>query len=205
MFNQGCWSSSKHPGLGENLIYAWVHALEKAKIECPMPPTTVLKLTEEEIRRVGNFCKKVKNMKTMRNVLMECHGESGQTFWDHHWTVEAGIHLLKRADTNLFISRRHSSSDVDRLKREAPGRVFFVGDLSIRECAELFNRCQVFMSVSSGLSNACNTDWCKNDIKWVETVNSHTVTSAPIRKEGKIFWMKNDLPAFKKMLADNGI
>lgn len=205
MFNQGTWASSKHPELGENLIYAWVHALEKAQIKCPMPPQSILKLTEEEIRRVSAFCKKIPEFKSKRNILMECHGESGQTFWDHNWTVEAGLHLLRRQDTNLFISRRHSSSDVDRLKREAPGRVYFVGNLSIRECAELFNRCQVFMSVSSGLSNACNTNWCKDDIKWVETVNSHAVTSAPIRKEGKIFWFENNLAKFKMMLSENGI
>ena len=205
MFNQECWVSSHHPELGVNLIYAWVHALERAGINCPIPPQSVLKLTENEIRRVSDFCEKIKDFKTKRNVLMECHGESGQTFWDHTWTVEVGIYLLKHKDTNLFISRRHSSSDVNRLKQEAPGRVYFVGDLSLRECAELFNRCQIFMSVSSGLSNACNTDWCKDDIKWIETVNSHAVTSAPIRKKDKIFWLENDLDKFKKMLSENGI
>lgn len=205
MFNQGCWNSSKHPELGENLIYAWVHALEKAGVECPMPPQTVMRLTEEELRRVSTFCKRVPEMKSRRNVLMECHGESGQTFWDHNWTVQVGLHLLQEGNTNLFISRRHSSSDVARLKKEAPNRVFFVGDLSIRECAELFNRCQIFMSVSSGLSNACNTNWCSNEITWIETVNSPTVTSAPVRSEGKTFWHKNDLNKFLEMLKENGI
>ena len=205
MFNPGCWSSNEHPELKENLIYAWVHALEKIGIECPMPPQSILKLTNEEINRVSNFCKKIKRFKESRNILMECHGESGQTFWDHNWTVEVGIYLLQDKNTNLFISRRHTSSDIDRLQQEAPGRVYFVGDLSIRECAELFNRCQIFFSVSSGLSNACNTNWCKNDIKWIETVNSHVVTSAPIRKEGKVFWFENNLTKFKTMLSENGI
>lgn len=205
MFNPGCWSSSKYPGLGENLIYAWVHALERENIECPMPPTSVLRLTTEEVKSVDHYCSHIKNMGSMRNILMECHGESGQTFWDHHWTIEVCSHLLGNSDTNLFISRKNSSSDIEQLKRIAPGRIHFVGGLSIRQCAELFNRCQIFFSVSSGLSNACNTDWCKKDITWIETINSHAVASAPIRKEGKIFWLENNIANFKKMLVDNGI
>jgi hypothetical protein len=205
MFNHGCWCSSRHPGLGENLIYAWVHALERVGIECPMPPQSILRLTEAEIQKVSAFCGRIPEIESKRNVLMECHGESGQTFWDPNWTVAVGLHLVRRPDTNLFISRRHSSSDVDRIKQEAPNRVFFVGDLSLRECAELFNRCQIFMSVSSGLSNACNTNWCTNDITWIETVNSQVVTSAPIRSEGKIFWHENNLQKFIQMLEERGI
>jgi hypothetical protein len=164
-----------------------------------------LRLTEQEINRVANFCKKIKDMKKARNILMEVHGESGQTFWNHHWTIDVAKHLLADPKTNLFISRRHNSSDVEELQRHAPGRVYFVGDLSLRECAELFNRCQAFFSVSSGLSNACNTNWCKNDITWVETTNADSVTSAPIRNDGKIFWYQDDRGAFLKMLKDRGI
>lgn len=205
MFNPGRWASIKHEELGENLIYAWVNALESAGIECPMPPQSILRLVEAETEKVSNFCKKIPDFKNKRNVLMECHGESGQTFWNDSWTYDIGVHLLQDPNTNLFISCIHTHHHVDALKKEAPGRVYFVGGLSIRECAELFNGCQVFMSVSSGLSNACNTNWCKKDIKWIETVNSHVVTSAPIRKEGKIFWLENDITKFKTMLSENGI
>lgn len=205
MFNPENWTSIDHPEIGVNLICAWIRALEHAKIPYKWPLETSLRLTEAELQRVAGFCKKIKNMKQMRNVLMEVHGESGQTFWDHTWTILACKHLLAHPQTNLFISRRHNSSDVEELQKHAPGRVYFVGDLSLRECAELFNRCQVFFSISSGLSNACNTNWCRNDILWVETVNSPSVTSAPIRKDGKIFWTKDDKKAFIEMLKSKGI
>ena len=205
MFNPGNWASIKHEELGENLIYAWVNALESAGIECPMPPQSILKLTENETNKISNFCKKIPDFKDKRNVLMECHGESGQTFWNDSWTYEVGDYLLQDPNTNLFISCIHTCHHVDALKIKAPGRVYFVGDLSIRECAELFNRCRIFMSVSSGLSNACNTNWCKKDIIWIETINSNAVTSAPMRKEGKIFWFENDVIKFKTMLSENGI
>lgn len=205
MFNPSNWTSIKHPELGTNLICAWIRALEHANIPYKLPLETLLRLTKAEIRRVAAFCKKIKNMKRMRNILMEVHGESGQTFWDHHWTIDIGKYLLSKENTNLFISRRHNSDDVKELRKIAPDRVFFVGDLNLRECAELFNRCQIFFSVSSGLSNACNTNWCKKDITWIETTNSESATSAPIRKEGKIFWYKNDRKIFLEMLQDNKI
>jgi len=205
MFNHGHWNSSRHPGLGENLIYAWVHALEQANIECPIPPQSVLGLTEAEVKKVAIFRAGIPEMGNRRNILMECEGESGQTFWDPGWTHAVGAHLVQDKNTNLFISRREPSSGVIELKKKAPDQVFFVGDLSLRECAELFNHCQVFISVSSGLSNACNTNWCKNDITWVEVVNSQVVTSAPIRSENKIFWYENNQPKFITMLKERGI
>lgn len=205
MFNPNCWSSSRHPELGENLIYAWVNALEKEGVECEIPPTSILKLTQEEVSSIDNYCSNIPNMGSMRNILMECHGESGQTFWDHNWTIEVCDHLLSDHNTNLFISRKNSSSDIEQLRRAALGRVHFVGGLSIRQCAELFNRCQIFFSVSSGLSNACNTDWCRKDTRWIEVINSKTVTSAPIRRSNKIFWYSNNIQEFKKMLMDNSI
>jgi hypothetical protein len=205
MYNPDKWNSVKHPKFGDNLIYAWVRALEEHKIPYTLPLETSLRLSQPEISRVVKFREKVKDFDRSRNILMEVHGESGQTFWDHTWTIVAGKYLLKHKYTNLFISRRHNSGDIQELSQSAPGRVYFVGDLSIRECAELFNHCDAFFSVSSGLSNACNTNWCKNDIKWVETINSPAVTSAPIRKEGKVFWTHNDKKEFLKMLGEEGL
>lgn len=205
MYNGDMWQSKIHPELGKNLIYAWVRALEEADIPYELPLETTMRLTSHEINNATKFRRKVKSFNQSRNILMEIHGESGQTFWDHNWTLMVGKYLLKDEKTNLFISRKHSSGEIQELVKFAPGRVFFAGSLSIRECAELFNHCDAFFSVSSGLSNACNTNWCKNDIKWIETVNSPTVTSAPIRKEGKVFWMHDDKKKFLEMLEDEGL
>ncbi len=202
MINGDKWTSIKYGELGTNLINAWVRALEEANIPFSLPLETILVLTPNEIANVNNFCSQA-NMHS-RNILMEVEGLSGQTFWNHHWTERVGKHLL-RGDTNLFLSRRVSGQDVAALERHAPGRIYFVGGLTIRECAELFNRCDIFFSVSSGLSNACNTNWCKKNGKWIETVNSDAVSSAPIRNEGKIFWTDNNLDHFMDMLVQHGI
>tara|TARA_R110000751_G_C13762130_1_gene479322 strand:+ start:863 stop:1909 length:1047 start_codon:yes stop_codon:yes gene_type:complete len=202
MINPGRWSSEKHPELGENLIYSWVRSLEDQNIKVDLPLETIMELTKEEIKRVDDFCSPV-NM-DCRNIIMEIHGESGQTFWDHRWTQKVGEYLLDH-NTNLFISRKHTGDDIANLKDIARNRIIFAGDLSIRECAELFNRCDIFFSISSGLSNACNTNWCKKDIVWVEAVNSLACSSSPIRSKGKIFWHENDVDKFINMLKKNKI
>ena len=192
MYNTGNWNSSKHPGLGENLIYAWVHALEKANIECPMPPQTILKLTEEEVAKVTAFREKIPEMGSRRTNIMEVHGESGQTFWNDTWTKRVVSHLCSKGEI-VFISHRNAHA---QLEAEFRGLCYSVNGLSIRECAELYNHCDKFFSISSGLSNACNTDWCRNDVEWIEVINSMVVSSAPIRSKNKTFWHENDLDKF---------
>ncbi len=204
MFNHGNWNSLRHPELGDNIICAWIRALEHAGIQYDWPVETVLRLTEQEIIKVKQFVQQISSMSESRNILMEVHGESGQSFWNPTWTMEVAKHLLN-GSTNLFISRHNNSYDVQELQRIAPNRVFFVGHLTLRECAELFNYCQSFFSVSSGLSNACNTNWCKKDIQWFEVTNSPAVTSAPVRSENKVFWHTNDIEVFINMLKSRGV
>jgi hypothetical protein len=198
------WSSSAHPQLGENLICVWYEQLTKLGIKYEAPLKSVLRLTEQEQEKVADFVSSIPNFSNSRNILMEISAESGQTFWNHGWT-EAVIRYFLNGNTNVFVSSRHVTKEVTRLNNESRGRVRFVGHLSIRECAELFNYCQIFQSISSGLSNACNTDHCKTDITWLEVVNSFAVTSAPIRSDGKLFWYKNDLDEYLAKLRSMGI
>lgn len=192
MFNHSCWCSSRNPTLGENLIYAWVHALERENIEIEMPPTSILRLKKDEIDKVDVFCKSVAQFSSKRKNIMEVHGESGQSFWNDKWTMAVVDKLCSRNEI-VFISSRRPYTE---LQNKYSNLCYCVDKLSIRECAELFNRCDKFFSISSGLSNACNTDWCKKDIEWVEVINSMVVSSSPIRKDNKTFWMENDLDKF---------
>jgi ADP-heptose:LPS heptosyltransferase len=205
MFNPEYWTSLKHPDLGHNLIYAWVRALENADIKYELPLETILRLRDDEIKNVREYIRSVESFSNRRNILMEVQGESGQTHWGPQWTHATVKYLLKEPNTNIFISRKNSGNDVDELKSLSPGNVHFVGHLSIRECAELFNHCDAFLSVSSGLSNACNTNWCRKDIKWFEAINSYSVSSAPIRSTGKAFWCDNNLDGYLNLLRNNGM
>ncbi len=202
MFNHGNWTSVKNPQLGTNLICAWVRAIEDLNADYTLPLETILRLTPTETSNVASFLSKIPNRK--KNILMEVHGESGQTHWTPEWTVRVGKYLTQK-DYNLFISRSFDSGDIDELRRFAPGRVYFAGKLSIRECAELFNHCDAFLSVSSGLSNACNTNWCKKTGQWFEVTNSPAATSSVIRSENKIFYHDNNLDGYISLLHDHGL
>jgi hypothetical protein len=202
MINPDKWESIKNNHLGVNLICAWIRALEDNDIKYKLPLETVLQLTDKEVATVDQFCENIPMNR--RNILMETHGESGQTYWDTEWTKKVGEHLLD-GNTNIFVSRQHRCEGTEYLQNISEDNVWFAGKLSIRECAELFNKCDAFFSVSSGLSNACNTNWCKNDIIWVESTNSQGCSSFPLRSKGKLFWHDYSIIDFIEMLKKNNI
>lgn len=196
MYNPDKRCSKRHPEWGTNLIYSWVRALEDKDVDYDLPLETVMFLTGEEMERVDKFVSTVSNFESRTKNLMEIHGESGQTFWNSEWTNAVVQKLCSRGEI-VFISHRHG---VPELARKFPGLCYNVNTLSIRECAELFNRCDKFFSVSSGLSNACNTNWCRNDIEWIETINNWHDSSAPIRSDNKSFWYDQSLSKFLSAL-----
>ena len=198
LFNPDKRSSIKHPEWGVNIVYSWVRALEDNDIEYEIPLETILQLTDEEIENVKSYLLSL-NLKQSRRILMEIEGESGQSHWNGRWTDKV-INHLSRGDNDIFVSCKSWDSSLRKLPN-----VHFVGHLSIRECAELYNHCDVFLSVSSGLSNACNTNWCKKDIKWIEAVNSMAASSAAVRACGKIYWLNNDVDGYIECLRSNGI
>lgn len=195
--NPGKWSSSNNPKWGENLIFAWVRALEDNDIEYTNLET-IMRLTDQEV----NNAKKVINNIQGKRALMEIDGESGQSPFNPQWTKSVGDFLCS-IGYNLLISHKSKRRDIAELESRNKGKVHWVGKLSIRECAELFNSSDLFISVSSGLSNACNTSWCKNDIKWFEVVNSKTCSSSAIRESGKHFYHSSNLEGFMSLLKKN--
>lgn len=188
------WSSGLYPELGENLMLSWCKALEKINVHYTLPLTTLLYPTEQEKKNVQDWMQK--NIKTQeRKALLEVEGESGQSFWNPEWTNQT-VQLLASIGITSIISKKYLTGEVQDLMRRYPDKVLFCGDLSIRECSILYNHCDIFFSISSGLSNACNTQLCTRHQIWIETVNSEVPSSMPLRKFGKKFWLKNDLKEF---------
>lgn len=200
IFNHDKWSCINHQEWGENIVFAWVRALEDQGIPYGDRLVTTMKLTDEEITTANEFFEKLP--KGRRNILMEIHGESGQTPWTHHWTMAVGKYLCETG-CNIIISHKDDRGDIQTLRENHRGQVFWAGSLSIRECAQLFNKCDAFISVSSGLSNACNTDWCQeSETKWFEVANSRTCSSAAIKDKNKNYWFSNDMNGFIELLKE---
>ena len=196
-YNPDKRSSIRHPELGSNIIYAWVRALEDHGIDYSLPLETILNLTPTEINKVDQFVAHIPHFGNHRKNIMEISGESGQTFFNNTW-AEAIITKLCTRGEMVFISHKFG---IPALAQKFPTLCYNANTLSIRECAELFNRCYKFFSVSSGLSNACNSNWCKKDIEWVEIIKSASDSSAPIRSVGKVFWLEDDLNKFLKTIS----
>jgi hypothetical protein len=193
LYNSGGWAC-KYNELGENLILSWANTLDK---HYELPLKTIMLLSDDEKQRADSFFDQHTHGKNGPYILMEVEGESGQSFWNHDWTESVCNSLISQYSATIFISKRMKTGEITSLQHQHGDKIVFVGDLSIRECAQIFNRCDAFFSVSSGLSNACNTNWCKkNYIKWVEVTNSRACSSAPIRSNHKTFWHNNNLSEF---------
>jgi ADP-heptose:LPS heptosyltransferase len=187
------WSSNLHPELGENLILAWVNTLESMDIKYDYPLETELYLTSEEMENINNFINKLNRRDGV--VLMECEGESGQSFWSNRWTTSIIDYLTKRNKTILVSCRNQIKT--------FHNNVIWVGNMSIRTVSGIFDHCDAFISVSSGLSNACNVIQRSKNVKWFEVVNSLTCSSNVIRSDGKIFHHDNNIDSFIKKLEIN--
>jgi len=203
MFCPDSWTSIKHGELGTSFMCSWIRGLEDHDIPYELPLELVLNPYQCEIDKIDNYYNSLPN-KNSYKVLMEVHGESGQSQWDCNWTmVFVERFLSHKENSTIFISKREFTGEIKTLSERYGNKVVFVGDLSLRECACLFNKCDMFISVSSGLSNYCNSNYCKKDIKWFEVVNSEAISSRIIRTAGKEFWYYNNLDGFVNLVISN--
>lgn len=186
------WASSIYPELGENLILAWVNTLESLGVEYNFPIETGLYLTDEEVKESDEFVESIKNDND--KVLIECGGESGQSFWNDEWTKQISEYLIK-SDKTVIISCLKDP----KIKKP---NVHWVGKMSIRVVSGIFDHCYAFISTSSGLSNACNVVQRSENVKWFEVVNSLSCSSNVVGSRSKIFWHKNDIKSFIEMLEE---
>lgn len=197
-------NSLKHPEFGNNLICTFMRALEEEGIDYKFPVKTQLRLGIDEINEVNKFINNIGfNTYNPRFILMEVHGESGQTYWNDNWTNKVLDYLTTDPNNIIFVSRRELTKNVKSFIDNGKN-VIDASKLSLRCCGELFNRCDVFIGVSSGLTNICNTSWCKKNIQWFEAVNSPTVCSAPLRETDKNFFFDDDCDGFIRLLKSVG-
>lgn len=201
LFNKN-WSSHKHPELNENIILSWVNWLEANDIDYEYPIKTELHLTDQEKEEAQNFYNNL-NRNRKGVVLIEAESESRQSFWDANWTDQITKHLVNLGYIVLINSIREQNL-AKELERYNANKIKWVGDHSIRTCAGIYDHCDVFISVSSGLSNACNTNQrTHNNKKWIEVVNSLVCSSKAVGPtDHKTFWHNNNLNEFTQYLSN---
>lgn len=190
------WSSHKHPELGENLILSWVNWLERHDINYDYPLKTDLILSEEEEKTAKEFLDKHIHPQDKKGIiLIEAEGESGQSFWDWRWT-EKVTNTLHQMGYVVLINNVKEASVAQQLQLNHKNRTTWVGNLSLRTVTSIYDHCDCFISVSSGLSNACNTQQRSTKPKWIEVVNSLACSSNVVGSKEKLFWLENNLEKF---------
>lgn len=194
------WSSNEHPELGENLILAWVNSLEVNKVPYDLPLQTHLELTPHERNQADAFIQRLPQERK-GIILMECEGESGQSFWHPGWTHDV-ILTLTQLGYLVLVSCIQQKDLVRGLQVQTMNKCVWVGPASIRVVAGMYDHCDAFISVSSGLSNACNTQQRRPVKHWFEVVNSMACSSNVVRTNEKAFWLENDQNAFCAMLRE---
>lgn len=189
------WSSHLNPGLGENLILSWVNWLEANNVPYEIPLTTDLILSDVEKQAPIDFIQQHVSKDRKGIILVEAETESGQSFWNAQWTdtVARKLHAMGYI---VLINSMREASIAQNLQACTGNRIIWMGGFTLRTMAAFYDHSDVFISVSSGLSNACNTQQRKIIPHWLEVVNSLTCSSNVIRSTDKTFWHDNNITHF---------
>lgn len=115
----------------------------------------VLRLNEEEVKKVAAFAA-AHQLSSYRHVLLfECSSFSGQSFVTPEWAMEVSRRLLQeREDLFIILSTHLQIHDLH-------SHMALAADLSLRENAELTKYCSLLAGCSSGITWIATSDWAK--------------------------------------------
>jgi len=130
--------------------------------------------TPEEDQKAEQF---IKNLPFKYSIMMETKYFSGQSNWDDQ-TTETVINTCRSrlGDCNFIFA----SPNTHHL---FSGKgVVDCSQFTIRQCIPIFNRCNLFLGVSSGISQAI-CSWTANPlVKRIELINTLTISTSPIAR-----------------------
>jgi ADP-heptose:LPS heptosyltransferase len=115
----------------------------------------VLRLYDDEIKKIFLFAEQNQLNKYKHVVLIECSAFSGQSFVTPEWALAVAGALVQQFNNLLVIISTH-------LKLDSPhDRIIMGNRLSLRENAELTKYCTLIVGCSSGITWMATTDWAK--------------------------------------------
>lgn len=120
-----------------------------------VPVTPVVRLTDDEVRRVREFAQRHGLESGGPVLLFEYSAGSGQTFVDTAFARTAALEIVSRLPDARVILASHVP-----FAPEHP-RIIDGSPLGFKENAELTKYCTLLIGCSSGLSWLCTSDWAK--------------------------------------------
>jgi len=120
-----------------------------------VPVQGIIRLRDDEIKRVKKFAEKHDLLKQRHVILFECAPQSQQSFVTPQYAVYVAQKLLTHlSDCKIILSSNIKIPSSD--ERIIDGSV-----LTLRENAELTQYCTLLIGCSSGISVIAITDWAK--------------------------------------------
>jgi hypothetical protein len=121
-----------------------------------VPVSPVIRLRDQEVKKVGQFASQNKLRLFQQVVLLECTPGSGQSTLSQKKGIAVALNLVsKRSDTAVIISTH--------IPFESPHPQIIDGScLSLRENVELSKYCTLFVGCSSGITWLLTSDSAKH-------------------------------------------
>jgi predicted O-linked N-acetylglucosamine transferase (SPINDLY family)/glycosyltransferase involved in cell wall biosynthesis len=120
-----------------------------------VPVQNILRLRDEEVKKVRNFAEQHNLQQRRYVILFECTSRSRQSFVTPDYALWFAQGLLSRLpDCSIILSSNVKISSVDE-------RIIDGSMLSLRENAELTKYCTILIGCSSGITQTALTDWAK--------------------------------------------
>ncbi|HLO47165.1 MAG TPA: glycosyltransferase [Kamptonema sp.] len=120
-----------------------------------VPVQNILRLRDEEVKKVRNFAEQHNLQQRQYVILFECTSRSRQSFVTPDYALWFAQGLLSHLpDCSIILSSNVKISSADR-------RIIDGSSLSLRENAELTKYCTLLIGCSSGITQTALTDWAK--------------------------------------------
>jgi glycosyltransferase involved in cell wall biosynthesis len=136
---------------------------DAAGLKWNVPFMPVVRLSDTEVQRARNYWSTLPAGGPI--ILVESEFKSDQTLWDENFALEM-VDVLKDLNPVFVYSAKNRPRYLDLLL-ERHDRTFWC-DLPFRLNAELFNLCDGFVGVSSGISTLTYSTWCRDDVPRIE-------------------------------------
>jgi len=175
-----------------------------SNLEFSFPFLPILELTDVEKQKAKTF---LGSLPTGKKILIETEFSSDQTHWKDFYASDI-LNILGADNPVLIFSAKNKPVFYDDLKLRYDNVFWFNQELKLN--AEIYNNCDAYIGVSSGISSICSSSYCRMDLPHLEISRGFHWSSAiyPEKEElylaysysrfiDGLYWIKNKLFFFK--------
>ena len=133
-----------------------------ANLKWTVPDLPVVRLTDEEIKTARQY---INRLPSGIKILIETEYKSYQSYFDLDCLTGIITSTLNLKPVMIF-SSKNKPDFFDDVAMQYERMYWFAGDFRLN--AELYNACNGFIGVSSGISTLTYSDWCRRDLPKLE-------------------------------------